>query len=129
MKLLLDTHVLIWFATDVSRLPAKVLRALLDPANVVLLSHISVLKMEIKVQTGKLHLQKSIDEIVGEQLRVNGLTELPLTLRHINGLRALAPIHRDPFDRLLISQTICEQAVIVTADHAIQQYPVSIFWN
>ena len=129
MKLLLDTHVVIWFSTDYKKLPLKVFNAILDPANVVLLSHICVLEMEIKVQIGKLRLLKTIDQIVAEQLRINGMHELPQSLDHIRGLRALPLIHRDPFDRLLIAQANHEQALFVTDDRMIQQYPVPIFWN
>lgn len=129
MKLLLDTHVLIWASTDASRLPARVRHALVDPANMVLLSHICVLEMEIKVQIGKLQLQKTIDQIVAEQLHVNGMRELPQSLDHIRGLRTLPLIHRDPFDRLLIAQAIDEQALFVTDDRMISQYSVPIFWK
>ncbi len=129
MKLLLDTHALIWASTDPNRLPAKVRHALIDPANLVLLSHICVLEMEIKVQTGKLVLSKSIDQIVAEQLQVNGMIELPQTLDHVRGLRLLPLFHRDPFDRLLISQAIQEDALLVTDDRMIPQYSVPIFWK
>jgi len=129
MKLLLDTHALIWASTEPNRLPPKVRRALVNPANEVLLSHICVLEMEIKVQIGKLQLLKTIDQIVAEQLHVNGMRELPQSLDHIRGLRALPLIHRDPFDRLLISQANHEQAFFVTDDRLISQYSVPIFWK
>ena len=103
--------------------------AILNPANEVLFSHTCVLEMEIKVQTGKLVLTKSIDQIITEQLRVNGMRELPQSLDHIRGLRTLPLIHRDPFDRLLIAQAIYEQALFVTDDRMISQYSVPIFWK
>ncbi len=129
MRLLLDTRVVIWFSTDPKKLPLKVFNAILDPANVVLLSHCCILEMEIKVQIGKLNLTKSIDRIIVEQLQVNGMRELPQTLDHIRGLRQLPLIHRDPFDRLLISQANHEQALFVTDDRLISQYSVPIFWK
>jgi len=129
LKLLLDTHVVIWFSTDYKKLPFKVYHALNDPANEVLLSHICILEMEIKVQIGKLKLPKTIDQIVSDQLQINGMRELPQSLDHIRGLRALPLIHRDPFDRLLISQANHEQAFFVTDDRLISQYSVPIFWK
>ena len=129
MKLLVDTHVVIWFSTDHKKLPFKVYHALNDPANEVLLSHICILEMEIKVQIGKLKLPKTIDQIVSDQLQINGMRELPQSLDHIRGLRALPLIHRDPFDRLLISQANHEQAFFVTDDRLISQYSVPIFWK
>ena len=129
MKLLVDTHVVIWFSTDYKKLPFKVYHALNDPANEVLLSHICILEMEIKVQIGKLKLPKTIDQIVSDQLQINGMRELPQSLDHIRGLRALPLIHRDPFDRLLISQANHEQAFFVTDDRLISQYSVPIFWK
>jgi len=129
VKLLVDTHVVIWFSTDYKKLPFKVYHALNDPANEVLLSHICILEMEIKVQIGKLKLPKTIDQIVSDQLQINGMRELPQSLDHIRGLRALPLIHRDPFDRLLISQANHEQAFFVTDDRLISQYSVPIFWK
>jgi len=119
----------IWFSTDYKKLPFKVYHALNDPANEVLLSHICILEMEIKVQIGKLKLPKTIDQIVSDQLQINGMRELPQSLDHIRGLRALPLIHRDPFDRLLISQANHEQAFFVTDDRLISQYSVPIFWK
>lgn len=129
MTFVLDTHVLIWFITDSTRLPRKVLRVLHDPVNRILLSHVCVLEMQIKVQTGKLPFPLPLDQIVEAQIRINGFEELPISLKHIHGLRASPLFHRDPFDRLLISQAICEQVQLVTADRVMPQYPVSIFWN
>ena len=110
-------------------LPLNVYNAILNPANEVLFSHTCVLEMEIKVQTGKLVLTKSIDQIITEQLRVNGMRELPQSLDHIRGLRILPLIQRDPFDRLLIAQAIYEQALFVNDDRMISQYSVPIFWK
>ena len=129
MKLLVDTHVVIWFSTDSKKLPLKVFHALIDPANEVLLSHICILEMEIKVQIGKLRLPKTIDQIVADQLQINRMRELTQSLDHIRGLRTLPLIHRDPFDRLLISQAIHEQAFFVTDDRMISQYSIPIFWK
>ena len=129
MKLIVDTHVVIWFSTDHKKLPLKVYHALNDPANEVLLSHICILEMEIKVQIGKLKLPRTIDQIVSDQLQINGMIELPQTLDHIRGLRQLPLIHRDPFDRLLISQANYEQALLVTDDRMVSQYSVPIFWK
>ncbi len=129
MKLLLDTHALMWASTEPIRLPLKVRSALIDPANGVLLSHVCVWEMEIKLGLGKLQLRIPLTQLVDDQLRINGMIELPITLRHIHGLRQLPSIHRDPFDRLLVAQAISECAWLVSGDHVLPRYPAPIFWN
>ena len=129
MRLLLDTHAFIWASTEPIRLPLKVRTALVDPANEVLLSHACVWEIEIKLGLGKLQLLKPIEQIVDDQIRCNGLTELPIALRHIYALRQLPRIHRDPFDRLLVAQAISEQARLVSCDPILSRYPAPIFWN
>jgi PIN domain nuclease of toxin-antitoxin system len=127
MKLLLDTHAFIWWDSDPAQLSARALAALRDPANEVWLSVASVWEMVIKAQLGKLTLRVSLADIVKQQ-QANGLRVLPITLAHALAVEGLPPIHKDPFDRVLIAQANVERAELVSADHVVRQYPVSILW-
>jgi PIN domain nuclease of toxin-antitoxin system len=123
MKLLLDTHAFIWWDSDPGQLSARALAALRGPANEVLLSVCSVWEMAIKADLGKLPLA----DIVAEQ-RANGLKILPIALEHTLAVIGLPPLHKSPFDRLLVTQTNIEGAEMVTSDPVIRQYPVRTLW-
>jgi PIN domain nuclease of toxin-antitoxin system len=127
MRLLLDTHTLIWWDSDPARLSDVALAALRDPANTVWLSVVSIWEILIKAQLGKLNVRLPLPDIVAEQ-QANGLRVLPVTLPHSLALEGLPPIHKDPFDRLLIAQAIVEGAELVSADHVFVQYPVRLLW-
>jgi PIN domain nuclease of toxin-antitoxin system len=127
MRLLLDTHTFVWWDSDPARLSAVALAALRDPANTVWLSVVSVWEILIKAQLGKLSVRLPLPDIVAQQ-QANGLQVLPVTLPHSLTLEGLPPIHKDPFDRLLIAQAIVEGAQLVSADHVFVQYPVRLLW-
>jgi PIN domain nuclease of toxin-antitoxin system len=127
MKLLLDTHAFIWWDSDPSQLSARALAAIRDPANEVWLSVASVWEMVIKAQLGKLTLRIPLAEIVRQQ-QANGLQVLPVALSHTLAVESLPPIHKDPFDRVLIAQANVEGAELVSADHVVRQYPVHVLW-
>ncbi len=99
-----------------------------DPGNVLTLSVVSAWEIEIKRQLGKLTIASSLDHLIRSQQQVNNLRVLPVLLPHVYGVAALPPHHKDPFDRLLIAQTIVENLTMVTADRIIAQYPVSLIW-
>lgn len=128
MKLLLDTHAFIWWDSDPLRLSQNALRLCQDPGNRLLLSAGSAWEMQIKIQIGKLRLALSLEELLGNQQRVNNLEMLPITLGHILGLERLPMHHRDPFDRLLIAQAIAEGAALVSGDSIFADYPVEVVW-
>ena len=127
MKLLLDTHAFIWWDSDPTQLSAQALAALRDPTNEVWLSVASVWEMVIKAQLGKLTLRLPLAEVVRQQ-QANGLRALPVTLAHVLAVEGLPPIHKDPFDRVLIAQASVEGAELVSADHVVRQYPVRVLW-
>ena len=127
MKLLLDTHTFIWWDSDPARLSSVALAALRDPANRVWLSVVSVWEILIKAQLGKLSVRLPLPDIVAQQ-QANGLQVLPVTLPHSLALDGLPPIHKDPFDRLLIAQAVVEGAELVSADRVFSQYPVRLLW-
>jgi len=121
VKLLLDSHVLLWWLERNPRL-SDTHRAFLEgPEHVVYASSVSVAELQIKAALGKLGIP---DEPLGVVIAEEGLEELEFRSDHGDVLRALPPIHRDPFDRMLIAQALVEDCVLVTADAAIRQYGV-----
>src|ERR1044072_9227210 len=116
MKLLLDTHIFIWWADQPEKLPPAALSALEDDANELLLSVASVWEMQIKIQLGKLKLSLPLKELVKNQQDTNDLRVSPVTLTHVLALDSLPFHHKDPFDRVLIAQCMAEGLTIVTSD-------------
>ncbi|MFZ4827354.1 MAG: type II toxin-antitoxin system VapC family toxin [Phototrophicaceae bacterium] len=128
MNVLLDTHVFIWVASDVSQLSEKAYHLIRDPEHVKWLSLVSVWEMQIKSQMGKLILQKPLGELIEEQQEQNSLQVLPITLPHILALDELPFHHRDPFDRLLIAQSIQQGFVLLSRDAVFTEYGVDVQW-
>jgi len=125
VKLLLDTHVLLWALAEPQKLPARVEAQLRNADVAVYVSAVSTWEIAIKTALGK--LRADLDEILAAIGKV-GFSELPVTIRHTAELRRLPHKHRDPFDRLLAAQALCEGLALVTHDEVFQDYPVSIFW-
>lgn len=128
MKLLFDTHAFIWSTTAPERLPSQVREACRDSTNDLVLSVVSIVEMEIKVGLGKLHLDMPVDEMVRLNEEENDLQILPVQAAHAYALRGLPPLHRDPFDRLLVAQAQVEDASLVSGDETVAQYPVKVLW-
>lgn len=118
MRLLLDTHVLLWALADDTRLtPAA--RRQLEGANEVFVSAASFWEMAIKIALGKL----DADLVqIHDTVRRIGFGELPVTSEHTLQLLGLPALHRDPFDRLLVAQAMCEPLHLLTADAQVAQY-------
>lgn len=126
MKLLLDTHIFIWWADAPEKLSATALTALEDENNDLLLSVASVWEMQIKTQLGKLNLSDSLENLIESQQTSNGIQLVPVELAHVLALDTLPLHHKDPFDRLLIAQSIEEGATLVSADSQFSVYPVTV---
>jgi len=126
MKLLLDTHIFIWWADQPEKLSPVSLSALQDEANDLLLSVASVWEMQIKMQLGKLKVSLPLKELLKNQQEANDLTVLPIALTHVLTLDGLPFHHKDPFDRLLIAQSISEGLTVVTADSQFSAYAVKL---
>ena len=118
MRLLLDTHVYLWSRTEPSRLSAKERAAIRDPANELLLSVASAWEIEIKRAIGKLDAPDDWMERTAEF----GVRWLPVRAEHVRTLRLLPPIHRDPFDRILVAQSRIENLLLVTHDPFVRRY-------
>jgi len=99
-----------------------------DEANELLLSVASVWEMQIKIQLGKLKLSLPLKDLLKNQQETNDLTVLPVTLTHVLALDALPFHHKDPFDRLLIAQSVEEELTIVTADSQFPAYSVKLLY-
>lgn len=128
MKLLLDTHTFIWWNSNSSKLSKRALELCGDRDYTLFLSLVSIWEITIKSQLGKLSLNESLANIIENQQRVNNLQILPIGVNHILALHNLPLHHRDPFDRLLISQAILENAILVSCDSVFQLYSVKLEW-
>jgi PIN domain nuclease of toxin-antitoxin system len=128
VRLLLDTHVLLWWDSEPSKIPPSTLQILENPENSLWISIVSLWEIQIKTQLGKLKLNLPLQDLVAQQQQINGLQLLPIDLRHILALEALPYHHKDPFDRLLIAQSIAENLVCVSADSVFQQYAIPLLW-
>jgi PIN domain nuclease of toxin-antitoxin system len=124
MRLLLDTHIFLWFIAGDRRLPKSLRDAIRDESNEPLLSVVSVWEVMIKHQLGKLPLPQSPGIYLPIQRERHQIASLALDEASVARLSYLAPLHRDPFDRILISQAIQHELAIVTIDNLIRQYPV-----
>ena len=122
MKLLLDTHAVLWWLADDARLGPESRTRIEDRDNEVLVSHVSLWEIAIKIGIGKLRLD--IGEAVAA-IRDRGIDELSLAPSHLVALAALERHHRDPFDHMLIAQAIVEGATLMTEDSRMREYPVT----
>ncbi|CAO4148011.1 PilT protein domain protein [Methylorubrum thiocyanatum] len=123
MRLLLDTHALLWWLSDDPRLEQRARTLIADPDTTVLASAVSLWEIVVKVRIGK--LEADIDAIV-KTIEQQGFTTLPIDPYHLATLAGLQrlPDHRDPFDHLLIAQAIAEGATLVSEDRNMPRYPV-----
>ena len=128
MKVLLDTHTLLWFLNgDDDKLPESVKDIILNQENKKFVSIISFLEISIKTSLGKLKLDNGFKNLI-EATIFNGFEILDISLNHTLTLSELEFIHRDPFDRILVSQAIVENLTILTKDGYIKNYNVKSIW-
>ena len=118
MRILLDTHIFYWLIYDQHKLPSAA-RTILDEADAVFVSAVSLWEIAIKVRVGK--LKADIPELISS-LEAANLLELPVLARHTPLVSILPLHHADPFDRLLIAQAITEPLLLLTADPQLKQY-------
>ena len=125
MKLLLDTHLLLWAAGQPERLSAPARQLLDDPRNELLFSAASLWEVAIKSALGREEFRVE-PRLLRRGLLDNGYTELPITSQHAVNVGSLPPLHRDPFDRLLLSQALCEGITLLTGDAQLARYPAPV---
>ena len=128
MKFILDTHTFIWWDSNPSELSQQVLGYCNDKSNTLILSVVSVWEMQIKTQLGKLKLNLPLADLIMTQQDTNISQVLPVNLEHVLALENLPIHHKDPFDRLLIAQSIIEDAILLSRDKIFSEYPVSVTW-
>ena len=126
MRLLLDTHVFLWYVSADSRLPATVKTAIQDPENEVFLSVASVWEAVIKHAIGKLPLPEPPAVYLPKQRIAHQIASLPIEEESLIHLASLPPLHRDPFDRLLVAQAIQHGLTLVSLDFAVRAYAVPL---
>ena len=125
MKLLLDTHIFLWYITADSRLPTLFRDSIREPGNEVFLSVASLWETIVKYNLGKLPLPQSPEIYIPNERRRHQIKSLSLHENAVKELAQLPVLHRDPFDRILICQALANNLTIVTVDLQIQDYSVS----
>jgi PIN domain nuclease of toxin-antitoxin system len=122
VKLLLDTHLLLWAAGQPDQLPAAARPWLDDPQNELMFSAASLWEVAIKRGLGRSDFRVD-PRLLRRGLLDNGYSELPITSEHAVAVDGLPPIHKDPFDRMLVAQAMVEGVALLTADPLVAQYP------
>lgn len=129
MRLLLDTHALVWWWTNDPRLPARARAAIAAPGSTVFVSAVSAWEITTKHRVGK---WPEVERLIAEftsLLRRSRFQALPITMEHAHRAGALPGPHRDPFDRMLIAQGALEALPIVTADAVFAAYGAEVIWD
>lgn len=122
MRILADSHVLLWWLDDPKRVDVAARAAIADPANEVFFSAASIWEIGLKAGKGKLHIEGD----VVAALQSDGFEPLPITMEHAARSLTLPNTHGDPFDRMLIAQALAEGLVLATRDRLILQYDVPV---
>jgi PIN domain nuclease of toxin-antitoxin system len=128
MDFLLDTQAFLWADAAPEKLSAKARSAMADPTNHLYLSVASIWEIQIKNQLGKLPLRLPLEQLIAEHL-TNGSVELwSVKQSHIYELSRLPPLHRDPFDRIIVAMARLEKATLISSDPQVLGYPVNTLW-
>lgn len=128
MKVLIDTHALLWFMQGDSRLSATARTVIESTSNIKVLSDASIWEMSIKQSLGKLKLAEPFESRLVAALERNAIEQLPLARPHLFAVNRLPFHHRDPFDRLIIATAMVENLPIVTQDPHFTSYPIEVIW-
>jgi PIN domain nuclease of toxin-antitoxin system len=125
MRLLVDTHLLLWSVAASRRLPAAARELLRDPANIVLFSAASVWEIAIKSALRRRDFRVDLPRLLGA-FTDSGFAELPVSAEHAALVATLPDLHKDPFDRLLVAQALAEPAVLLTNDSQLEAYGMPV---
>jgi PIN domain nuclease of toxin-antitoxin system len=125
MKLLLDTHLLLWAAVEPARLSRRARRLMDDPDHELLFSPVSLWEVAIKRQRRRADFNAE-PRLLRRSLLNAGYEELTITSEHAVAIDLLPPLHRDPFDRMLIAQSLVEGITVLTADRIVARYPIPV---
>jgi PIN domain nuclease of toxin-antitoxin system len=127
MRALLDTHTFLWAISDHPALSPRANQIFTGP-NDLWLSVASVWEILIKTSSGKLSLPQPSGPYLVKKLRENRIEVLSITLDHVLRIESMAVHHRDPFDRILIAQSLVEKLPLVSADLQFEKYPIQLIW-
>jgi PIN domain nuclease of toxin-antitoxin system len=127
MRYLLDTHVIIWYYEGSPNLPLEIERLIDNSANIIFISSISLWEIAIKVNLGKLKLKLTLNTLL-ENIKNREFNILQIEDEYLQGLESLPFIHKDPFDRLIVSTAIAEDLTVISTDENIQKYDVAWTW-
>jgi PIN domain nuclease of toxin-antitoxin system len=128
LRVLIDSHALIWATVEPHRISPRARQLLSRPEHELLFSMVSLWELSIKISNGKLTpLGASITDVI-EVLKQRGAQLLPIRIGHIVRLESLPLHHRDPFDRLLVAQALEEDLAILSSDRLLHQYSAKIGW-
>lgn len=128
MKLLLDTQCFLWWFAEPERLNSDAIEQIVAADNELFFSVASAWEIAIKVGIGKLPLPEPVDSYVASRMRLLGAKYLDILFPHACKVATLPLLHRDPFDRMLVSQAQIEQMTLVTADEILAQYGIDLLW-
>jgi len=128
MAYLLDTHVLLWLINQDSRLSGTAKKSYSDPNHEIYLSCASLWEIAIKISKQKLHIPGTLEDFVSQHVRGNGIRILDIKPEHLYLIERLPFHHRDPFDRLLIAQSMVENYPIISSDKSFKDYAVKKIW-
>ena len=128
MKVLLDTHIFLWWISDDSRLSDRAREVIGDGRNELFFSAASGWEISSKAGLGRLDVPEDLQRFIADQLSRNAIQVLPIYLSHALHTGSLPGHHRDPFDRILVSQAILEKLPLLSADPQISPYPVQVVW-
>ena len=128
MNLLLDTHAFLWFIGGDKQLPEKSVELIKNPENNCFISIASLWEIAIKYSLGKIELKNGFEELY-KIIQFSAIEILPISFDHLKQLAKLDFHHRDPFDRIIISQAISEKLTVISKDENFGKYEVRILWN
>jgi PIN domain nuclease of toxin-antitoxin system len=128
LKVLLDTHTLLWFGLNDPQLSARAMSVIVDVSNEKLISPASYWEIAIKIAVGKYALNRPYEDFMREAIDKNGFSYLHIEPKHTASLITLPHHHKDPFDRLLVAQALVEGIGIVSHDSRLDSYGVTRLW-
>lgn len=128
MKLLLDTQCFLWWFTEPERINSEAIEQIVSEDNELFFSVASAWEIAIKVGIGKLPVSEPVDTYLASRMRLLGAKYLDIVFPHACKVATLPLLHRDPFDRILVSQAQIEKMILVTADEILTQYSVDVLW-
>ncbi len=128
MKVLMDTHALLWAINGDEKLGKEAVKAFNNPETELFFSMAGYWEICIKISLGKLQLARDWERIIEKEMRLNSIKWLQIQKSHLEALVDLPFHHRDPFDRLMVAQSLFENMTMMTKDNEIRKYAISILW-